>query len=100
LVAAIARYEPDALLRIARILGDERAVPIFCSPPGPAVELARAWLAFTGHGGAAEASPPERVFGFAFPATMTIRSEFKHKPIVTLSLVLCCYGSRLLRSGG
>jgi hypothetical protein len=69
LLAAIARHEPDALQRVARIADDEESSR--SGKPAPAVELARAWLVFTGHGDRVEALPPERVFGFAFPATLT-----------------------------
>src|SRR5215218_3131450 len=68
LVAAIAHHEPDALKHVAQILGDEGHV---ASLPGPGAELARSWLVFTGRGEEAKASATERMFGFAFPATMT-----------------------------
>lgn len=66
-VAGMARNEPEALQRVMRILADEPAEAV----PAPAAQLARAWLGFTGHGDRARAVPPERVFSFAFPATMT-----------------------------
>jgi len=70
-LAALARHEPDALLRAARMLSDEGSS--LSSEPrlGPAAELAHAWLVFTGRGADVVEPPPERVFGFAFPATMT-----------------------------
>lgn len=70
-LAVIARYEPEALLRVARVLSDDGSLLSSRPPAGTAAELARAWLAFTGQGADVVASPPERVFGFAFPATMT-----------------------------
>jgi hypothetical protein len=67
-LAGIARYEPDALQRVMRILADERSSE---APPPQAVQLARSWLVFTGHTERVEPAPPQRVFSFAFPATMT-----------------------------
>lgn len=70
-MSALARHEPDALQRVAGILADEGASPPGAPSAAPAVQLVRSWLVFTGHTGQVEASPPERVFSFAFPATMT-----------------------------
>ncbi|HET7462586.1 MAG TPA: hypothetical protein VFJ82_15135 [Longimicrobium sp.] len=67
-LAGIARYAPDALQRVLRILADEQSGD---APTPPAVELVRSWLVFTGHSERVEPIPPERVFSFAFPATMT-----------------------------
>lgn len=70
-MSALAFHEPAALKRLTRILDDERSGHTAEPPPRAAVELVRAWLAFMGHVADTTASPPERVFSFAFPATIT-----------------------------
>ncbi|HEU4561316.1 MAG TPA: hypothetical protein VFS20_25915 [Longimicrobium sp.] len=71
LLSALARHEPDALERIGRILEDEASERSGERTAGSAVKLVRSWLAFTGHVESVEASPSERRFSFAYPATMT-----------------------------
>ena len=71
LLSAFARYEPDALQRVARALDDEGTNLPGERSAGTAGRLARSWLTFMGPGRHEDVSAPERVFSFAFPATMS-----------------------------
>jgi len=68
LLAALARDEPEALLRAAQTLEADPARQAAALPDGsPAARLARAWLGFTGN------QPPTAhgegsVFSFSYPA--------------------------------
>lgn len=70
-LSAIARHEPDALERVVRAISDEGSNLPGERARGTAALLAREWLVFAGNHARAVVEPPEQVFLFTFPATMT-----------------------------
>lgn len=69
LLLTLARDEPEALRRAAETLKGHSAVPAAAeSDSPPAVQLARAYLAFTGNGGVPVPAADRQVFTFSHPA--------------------------------